>query len=144
MTMDEAGLPDAAFAEATDIYTPAERLQELAYDVALQPLVAANPSTPSIVLARLGEARQISVRRAVVQNPNAPLHTLGQLAGEFPEEFLRNPVIPILNLARPNFVEELPFLAWASLLRFEHLSPVWFQQIALDGNYQRSHAASGS
>lgn len=121
--------------------TPAKRLEELARFPILLPLIAANPATPAAVLAQLSEANEVEIRRAVALNPNALLPVLGRLAGEFPGEFLRNPVLPILNMTRPGFIKELPFLAWASLLRFEQLSPAWFQQIKTDIRYQRNQDA---
>lgn len=135
--MDEKLLPPTAFTEAADMDTPAQRLAELARFPVLLPLIAANPATPTDVLAQLSQASEVAIRRAVACNPNASLQTLGQLAGEFPGEFLRNPILPILNMTRPTFIKELPFLAWAGLLRYEQLAPSWFQQLKRDNRYQR-------
>ena len=122
--------------------TSAQRLEELARFPVLRPLLAANPALPDTILAQLSEAREVEVRRArVALNPNTSLQVLGRLAGEFPGEFLRNPVLPILHLTRPGFIKELPFLAWASLLRFEALAPSWFQQLKTDIKYQRNQSA---
>ncbi|GCE07874.1 hypothetical protein [Dictyobacter aurantiacus] len=139
--MDDELLPPSAFTEAADINTLAKRLEELARFPALQLLIAANPATPAAVLAQLAKVSKMEVRRAVAMNPNAPLQVLSQLAGEFPEEFLRNPVLPMLNMVKPGFIKELPFLAWAGLLRFEHLPSSWFQQIKTASRYQRNQAA---
>lgn len=138
---EEELLPPSAFTEAADMDTPAKRLAELACSPALLPLIAANPATPADLLAQLSTASEVAVRRAVALNPNASLQTLGQLAGEFPGEFLHNPILPILNMTRPTFIKELPFLAWASLLRYEQLAPSWFQQLKSDIRYQRLHSA---
>lgn len=121
--------------------TPAARLEELAQYAVLHQLVAANPATPSAVLARLSEASNPAIRRAVALNPNASVQVLARLAAEFPEEFLRNPLLPILNLTRPAFVKELPFLSWSSLLRFEQLAPSWLQQFKTGSRYQLGWSA---
>lgn len=139
--MDEELLPPSAFTEAADMDTPAKRLAELARFPVLLPLIAANPATPANVLAQLSSASEVAIRRAVALNPNASLHILGELAKEFPGEFLHNPVLPILNMTQPAFIKMLPFLAWASLLRYEHLSPSWFQQLKSDTRYQRVQSA---
>lgn len=139
--MDETLLPPSAFLEAADMDTPARRLAELARFPVLLPLIAANPATPTDVLAQLSEADEVAVRRAVALNPNTSLQILGQLAGEFPGEFLHNPILPILNMTRPDFIKELPYLTWAGLLKYEQLSPFWFQQLKTDIRYQRVQPA---
>lgn len=139
--MDETLLPPPTFREAADMDTPAKRLAELAQFPILHPLLAANPATPAEVLTQLGKANDVAVRRAVALNPNTPLRLLTQLAGEFPGEFLRNPILPILNMTRPEFIKELPFLAWAGLLKYEQLSPSWSQQLKNDHRYQRVQSA---
>jgi hypothetical protein len=123
------------FAEAENMDTSAERLEELARYPRLQPLVAANPATPASILKRLAKEQDVAVRRAVALNPNTPVDQLCLLAVEFPEEFLRNPVLPILNLTRPTFIEGLAFEAWCSLLRFEKISPAWIKLIRDDRRY---------
>jgi len=139
--MDEELLPPSAFTEAADMDTKPIRLAVLARHAVLHPLIAANPATPADVLARLSEASEVEVRRAVALNPNASLQVLGHLASEFPQEFLRNPILPILNMTQPDFIKKLPVLAWAGLLRAEQLSPIWLQQVKSDIRYQRLQPA---
>jgi hypothetical protein len=139
--MDDTLPPFSAFTEAADMNTPGKRLEELSRFSDLLLLIAGNPATPPSVLAQLARESEVEVRRAVVLNPNTSLPVLGQLVGEFPEEFLRNPVLPMLNMVKPEFIKELPFLAWASLLRFENLPLPWFQQLKIDSRYQRNQAA---
>ncbi len=137
--MDDELLPLSAFIEeAADMDTAPERLTELAHYETLQPLIAANPNTPAAILEQLSKAADPTIRRAVAQNPNTPIQILCHLAGEFPHEFLRNPLIPILNMTRPDFIKELPSFSWISLLRFENISNSWLKQVKTDKFYQSS------
>jgi hypothetical protein len=129
--------PPSFFAEAANMDTPPERLTELVRYAVLQPLIATNPATPPDTLEQLREANDPAIRRAIVQNPNAYVTTLGRLASEFPQEFLRNPIVPILNMTRPRFIMEFPPAAWISLLRFENIPLSWLQHIKTDRSYQR-------
>ncbi len=128
---------DALAAEATNMDTPPQRLAELARHKELAGLVAANPGTPPDVLKQLSTAKDTTIRRAVVQNPNTPFSTLYTLAAEFPQEFLRNAILPMLQITRPHFIKELPLSAWRSLLRFTHLPRPWLQQVERDRTFQR-------
>jgi len=134
-------VPQAWFVEAEDMDTPATRLAELAAFALLLPLVAANPGTPAEMLTAFSESSDPAVRRAVARNPNTPLSVLGYLAGEFPQEFLRNPIIPFLHMTQPDMLKKLPYFSWASLLRFADLKPTWFQQVKNDRLYQRTQPA---
>ncbi|HTK06437.1 MAG TPA: hypothetical protein VL485_04650 [Ktedonobacteraceae bacterium] len=130
----------ALFTEAANMDTFPARLTALARFAALQPLIAANPATPPTTLEQLSTSTDPGIRRAVAQNPNASVQTLCRLAGEFPQEFLHNPIIPLLSMTRPAFVKDLPLLSWASLLRFENLSRSWLQQIVTDKSYERNRS----
>jgi Leucine rich repeat variant len=57
------------------------------------------------------------------------VETLCSLAGEFPAEFLRNPIVPLLNLTQPDFVYRLPLSLWQYLLRDEKIPMAWVRQI---------------
>lgn len=142
MCMADERLPASLFAAAENENTPAVRLAELEHYAELHPLLAANPATPAPILQQLSKSNDLAIRRAVVQNPNTSLTDLGELAAEFPAEFLRNPILPVLNMTQPNFIKKLPFLAWASLLRQTDLSPIWFQQIKNDRAFQGRQAAT--
>lgn len=139
--MDEELLPPSVFTEAADMDTRPIRLAILARHAVLHQLIAANPATPADVLAQLSESSEVEVRRAVTLNPNASLQVLGRLASEFPQEFLRNPILPILNMTQPDFIKKLPVLAWAGMLRSEQISPAWFQQVKSDVRFQRLQPA---
>lgn len=140
--MVDKRVPASLFAEAEDENTSAARLKELVQIADLHLLLAANPATPANALKQLCTANDPAIRRAVALNPNTSLTDLCNLAAKFPEEFLHNPIIPILNMTQPDFIKKLPFMAWASLLRFADLSPAWFQQVKDDIAYQRNQAAS--
>ncbi len=113
--------------EAGNPETTLKRLQELSTDPHLTPLIAANPSAPSDLLERLAKSEQEEVRRAVTGNPNTPLHQkeIMGLAVEFPEEFLANPIVPLLKLSHPEFYKKLPSDAWYQILRCEGGASLW-------------------
>lgn len=123
--MSEAKVPPSLFAEAKARNTPANRLQELAHIEELHPLLAANPATPSNTLYHLSTSSNPAVRSAVAGNPNASPITLCNLAEEFPVEFLQNPLLPLMEITRPDFTNQLPYKAWESLLRLANLDRVW-------------------
>ncbi|HEY4386624.1 MAG TPA: hypothetical protein VGN34_19380, partial [Ktedonobacteraceae bacterium] len=138
--MSDEIVSPALFTEAANMDTFPARLTALARFAVLQPLIAANPATPPATLEQLSTSNDSGIRRAVAQNPNASVQTLCLLAGEFPQEFLQNPIIPFLSMTRPAFVKDLPLFSWASLLRFENLSRSWLQQIVTDKSYQRNRS----
>lgn len=130
------------FREAQDENTPAPRLKHLLRYPQLHLLLAANPATPQEALEQLSQFDEQALRRLVARNPNTSLAVLRRLAAEFPEEFLRNPLLRVLNMTQPDFVKKLPHEAWASLLRFADLSPAWFYQIQIDRDFQRRNPAT--
>jgi hypothetical protein len=70
---------------------------------------AANPTTPperlaSLLTIRLRE-RFDEVGVLLAANPNCPPEILMQLAPDYPEAFLTNPIVPLLPLERPDCVE---------------------------------------
>jgi hypothetical protein len=119
--------------EAADPDTPPERLELLARDVRLLVLVAANPSTPAPTLDRLKASLDEATRAAVAANPNAALETLLDLASEFPAEFMRNPVLPLLLLERPDLpaqmAAEMTPHAAAGVLRCERVHQVFLKPL---------------
>ncbi len=129
-------------ATASDENSSPARLTELAQHMSLHPLLAANPATPTTLLQQLANTSDSLVRRAVALNPNTPVPVLCDLAAEFPEEFLHNPLLPVLNMTQPDFIKWLPLASWASLLRFSDLSPAWFRLIKNEKSYQRVHQES--
>lgn len=114
---DEAANPD----------TPPEHLAVLSRERVLMPLIAGNPATPASTLEILGKELDKSIRAALVQNPNTPVALLVRLADEFPDRFLANPVLPLLNLSQPDFIKNIPTHTWLHLLRFENVPEFWLR-----------------
>lgn len=125
--MTEQTSSHALAREAASPDTSSQRLEELAQDQALLPILASNPATPPALLAQLSQKPVRAVRQAVAKNPNAPVPVLLSLAEEFPHEFLVNPVIPLLSLAQPDFIKGISHQAWLQLLRFEAVPLAWLR-----------------
>ena len=138
--MADETLPESWFADAADMNTPADLLEQLAGYADLQPLIAANPAASPHLLTELSNSDNLAIRRAVAQNPNTPVPVLCFLATEFPREFLRNPIVPLLNMTEPQFIQKLPFASWSSLLKFADLPAAWFQQIKGDIAFRNNQA----
>jgi hypothetical protein len=69
---------------------------------------ASNPGTNPEVLARLGTThKRRSIRRYVARNPNTPVSILWQLAREFPQEVVENPIFMLMQLENPALISEL-------------------------------------
>lgn len=68
---------------------------------------ALSENTPSDRLRELAQTRNKAVRKVVAQNPNTPTDVLLKLFYEFPLQVLNNPVLDLLLLENPNFLEEL-------------------------------------
>ena len=100
-TSDDAAALDALINQASDPTTSPERLRSFylpdRFEAVLQAL-AGNPNTPSEVLLRLIETH--------------------------PNEFLQNPVLPLLSLEDPDFAKKIPQQTALHLLRVEAI-PVW-------------------
>ncbi|GHO51597.1 HEAT repeat domain-containing protein [Ktedonobacter robiniae] len=125
--------------EAANPETTPVRLAELAQERELKPIIAANPNTPSNLLQAFALDPNGAVRRATAQNPNTPLPQLLKLIEEFPHEFLRNPILPLLNLAQPDFIKKAQPKAWLQLLRCEEIPQHWIQWFQQDSFVSRSN-----
>lgn len=78
-------------------------------NIKLARLVAKNSSAPPELLEKLSNGFNIyrwddEVRRNVVANPNTPTNVLIDFAGAYPNEFLQNPILPLLALENPQFL----------------------------------------
>ena len=113
--------------EAANPETEPVRLTELAQEHELRPIIAANPNALSSLLESFAQDPNTVVRRATAQNPNTPLPQLLKLIEEFPHEFLCNPILPLLNLAQPDFIKKASPKAWLQLLRCEEIPQHWLQ-----------------
>ena len=120
-------------AEASNESTSPQRLQELVRtSPELARWVAANSSAPSELLRELSENEDAIVREAVTCNPNTPTEILLELAGEFPEGFLDNPILPLLCIERPDFINTIPIQTAVSLLQSERAPTAWLVQASVD------------
>lgn len=69
---------------------------------------AQNPATSSEDLAQLADHDDPEIVRKVASNPNTPTKTLGSLMlGGYHKEVLDNPVIPLLKLENPDYLNNL-------------------------------------
>jgi hypothetical protein len=73
-------------------------------------------------LALLAHHEDSIVREAVAQNPNTPLQVLYSLAEYYPQDFLQNPLLPLLLLENPNLWESFPEKTSLVLLKLDNLS----------------------
>ncbi|GHO88477.1 hypothetical protein [Dictyobacter formicarum] len=130
--------PPSSFAvEAASMDTDPTRLADLVRYPILAPIVAENPSVNLDTLTHLYKLNIPEVRRGLARNPSVPMDLLFLLAREYPADFLQNPLLPMLNLAQPDFAKKIPALAWAGLLRCENIPPLWFKLIKADYRFQR-------
>ncbi|MBD2577996.1 hypothetical protein [Oscillatoria sp. FACHB-1406] len=70
--------------------------------------LAANSTTPADILEALSKSRDASVRQQVAANPNTPIAVLWKLGAEFPEYFLKNPIVPLLCLEFGDVIAAIP------------------------------------
>lgn len=68
---------------------------------------ALNSKTSANRLRELSKSLDQRIRQAIAQNPNTPPDILIILFNKFPLQVLHNPVLNLILLERPNFLEEL-------------------------------------
>ena len=68
---------------------------------------ALNPNTSANRLRELSKSFDRVIRQAVAQNPNTPPDILVRLFDKFPLQVLHNPVLNLILLEKPNFLEEI-------------------------------------
>lgn len=111
--------------EARNAATNVERLEELSDTSTAQIMVARNPVTPARLLERLAQDQNAQVRAAVASNPNTPWLTLEELAWEFPQAFLHNPLGPLQMVAHPEQISRDEAF-WGAVLREAAIPPWWW------------------
>jgi hypothetical protein len=74
---------------------------ELSFNDELCPLVAQNPRAPAELLWYLALHPSAPTQQALIQNPAVPIELLCILAPAYPESFLQNPLLPLLQLEDP-------------------------------------------
>lgn len=122
--------------EASNPTTSAQRLQQLCVDPQMRIIVAGNTAAPGQLLEILAEDQDVRVRQAVASNPNTPWITLEHLAGEFPGEFLHNPVGALQVLTHQELIT-INSRFWDALLREATIPPLWW-------NWLLGHPALGT
>ena len=101
-----------------DIDTDAVKLASLVgIDHGIDRLIARHPNTDEFTLCKLGSSKDGATRKYVTANPNSPKDVLLDLASEFPEVLLANPIFDLLLLENPGLLEELPLSTLRSLLK---------------------------
>lgn len=93
--------------------------------------VAKNLNTTPELLTELARHEDIQVRQAVARNPHTPPYTLFLLAEEFPQDFLKNPIFPLLNLEDPQL--EIPASSLQKILTCEDAPQEWLNRFAISG-----------
>jgi hypothetical protein len=93
--------------------------------------LAQNPQTLPERLRELSLDEDPTILAAIAENPSTPLETLLALTQRFPQEFLRNPVLPWLLLEHPYFLCEAPKETIRVLLALPHCPPWVFMGAAV-------------
>ncbi|MBD2200272.1 MULTISPECIES: hypothetical protein [Calothrix] len=96
---------------------------------------ANNIDTTPELLTELARHKDIQVRQAVASNPNTPIDVLFQLAEEFPIEFIKNPILPLLHLENPAFYKTIPHEVILNILASEDAPEEWLIEFATSGYY---------
>ena len=120
---------------ARDENTPPEQLKEIAkQNIKLARIVAKNHSADAKLLRELAANFDRELLAAITNNPNTPPDILWQLAADFPQQLLSNPVFELLFLENPNLLEEMPEETAIALLKQETI-PEWFLVQAIKIQY---------
>lgn len=67
--------------------------------------LAQDENTASKILANLAKSDDYQTRQYVMANPNTPTEVLFSLGAKFPEELISNPVLNLLILENPYFID---------------------------------------
>jgi hypothetical protein len=79
--------------------------------------LATNPATDPDILRKLSRSNDRAIRQAVAENPNAPIETLWELIGDFPQEVTENPILDLLILDNPLWLLNVPQSSLVELFR---------------------------
>ncbi len=130
MTSPDSFSPEA---EASSETTSSQRLEELARtSTTLARRVAQNPSASAQILHELSYHHDRTTRQYVTANPNTPTESLLELAADFPQTFLDNPIFSLLYLEQPHFIQTLPTQTAVKLLQCEQAPTSWLQQVSIE------------
>ena len=119
-------IPQYLYDEASSENTAIDRLRFLAVThLSLAILVARNPNADAELLTELSFSKDCGVRAGITINPNTPLAILWKLATNFPQELLANPILSLLPLENPNFIQQIPEKTLKVLVEQNNI-PEWF------------------
>jgi hypothetical protein len=119
-------------AEASNENTAPQRLEELARSSPeLAQRVVQNPSAPPELLRELSRLKNRIVRQNITTNPNTPTDILRELAGHYPEAFLENPIVSLLFIEQPDFLQTLSSHTVFRLFRCEAVPIFWLTQVSV-------------
>jgi hypothetical protein len=83
--------------------------------------LAASPDTLPELLRELAAKSSKAVCERITANPNTPTDILFKLGAKFPKQLLENPILPLLLLENPNFIEEIPLNTLIRLIKEEEV-----------------------
>ncbi len=127
--------------QASDENTPPDRLWVLAkQSIELQRLVAKNPSAHPELLRELAYSDNKGICEGVVSNPNTPIDALLKLAELFPQQFLANPVFPLLLLENPNLPIEISYWTLLKILEQDEIPELFLANAATHRNSEILYA----
>jgi len=127
--------------QASDENTPSVSLWVLAkQSIELGRLVAKNPSADPELLRELVSSNDKTICEEVVSNPNTPTDVLLSLAELFPQQFLLNPVFPLLLLENPNLPIEISYWTLLKLLEQDEVPELFLANAATHRNTEILYA----
>lgn len=86
---------------------PSDRSSQPFDTLAIARHIALTPNAHPEILKHLANISDRLTRQSVAANPNTPIPILQQLATEFPEQVLANPILPLLFIENSNILEEI-------------------------------------
>lgn len=97
-------------------------------------VLAANPNTSPDLLRNLARSGDRLIRKTVAANPNTPRDILFELASEFPDSVIINPVWNLLFLEDPSAIKDLPLIVQHHVLLQDEVPKYFMELIAASGN----------
>ncbi|PTA68065.1 variant leucine-rich repeat-containing protein [Deinococcus arcticus] len=101
------------------------------------------PTTPAAELERLAQGAPPELRAAIAGHPNTPPALLEDLAATFPAQVLANPALPLLRLAHPRLLLDVPLHTLLRLLS-QPEAPAWLLRHALIASAIEIQAAAAA
>jgi hypothetical protein len=98
--------------------------------------IASDPTTSPEILRQLSlDHEEVKIRKLVAKNPNTPITALLSLAKEFPREVARNPVIILLQLENPGFIEEADYWDLGMILQGRYIPSIFIDSAIAQSRY---------